>query len=502
MIWDVAKKEIASNITSPKVVITYVVCTVLIFAALLTGAYNYLGIKSEVTLQQAAERDRVGNIFNFQQDYLQTGIYLYREPNVLSVLVSGVEGDAARRANVTNYTPPGYDISRFNSTPILAVFGLLDLSFIVKMILSLFAILFTYDAICGERELGTLKLNLANQVKRSSFIIGKLIGTFVLLIIPFIIPLLLGLLMLQFIPGIVFSGEDWIRIALIFGAFVLYLLAFYSMGMMVSSLTRSSNVSFLVLLMLWVLFIAVVPRAAVLTAQTLAPVPTIDDVRKEVIKAYGPTNREAYNEIGKMQNRFMQEAMAKRPRPPLVSTPQSKLEYEAKMAEFSKWVEVRQKEFTAEITEVTNKVQDKVRDLGKKLSDEQSRKQDLQNDLSVSLSRFTSPSAALTSITDRLAKTGVFSSDEVFKDNIESMHESFVDDTKRVLREHPEYISYGMAQTEAINLSHLYPDVRNFRQETLEESLGATLVDFATLALLSLIFISIAFVAFMRYDVR
>lgn len=502
MIWTIVRKEIASNITSPKVLITYIVCTVLIFAALLTGAYNYLSIKEEVGLQQSAERDRISNIFNFQQDYLQTGIYLYREPSVISVLVSGVEGDAARRANVTNYTPPGYDISRFNSTPILAVFGLLDLSFIVKMILSLFAILFTYDAVCGEREMGTLKLNLSNQVKRSSFIIGKLIGNFILLIIPFVLPLILGLLMLQFIPGIVFSGEDWIRILLIFLAFFLYLLAFYSMGMMVSSLTRSANVSFLVLLMLWVLFIAVVPRVAVLVAQNLAPVPTIDDVRKEVIKAYGPTNREAYAEIGKMQDRFIKEATAKRPRPPLVSTPQSKAEYDAMMVEYRQWAQKRQEEFTAEVVEVTNKVQDKVREIGRKLTEEQTRKQDRQNDLSVSFSRFTSPAAALTSITDRLARTGVFSSDEVFKDNIQSMHQSFVDDTNRILKEHPEYISYGMGQTEAINLSGSYPDVRNLPQETLQVSINTTMIDFMTLALAALLFLSIAFVAFLRYDVR
>ena len=38
MIFEVFKKEILSNITSPKVVITYAVCTVLIFTAIITGA--------------------------------------------------------------------------------------------------------------------------------------------------------------------------------------------------------------------------------------------------------------------------------------------------------------------------------------------------------------------------------------------------------------------------------------------------------------------------------
>jgi hypothetical protein len=51
-----------------------------------------------------------------------------------------------------------------------------DLMFIVKIVLSLFAILFTYDTIVGEKEKGTLKLALSNDVPRDRLILGKAIG--------------------------------------------------------------------------------------------------------------------------------------------------------------------------------------------------------------------------------------------------------------------------------------------------------------------------------------
>ena len=97
MIWEVIKKEIRVNITSPKLMITYVVCFVLIIAALFTGAMNYLSLREEAQVQAAAEKDRLANVFNFQMDLTMQGMNLYREPDKLSVLISGVEGDSARR---------------------------------------------------------------------------------------------------------------------------------------------------------------------------------------------------------------------------------------------------------------------------------------------------------------------------------------------------------------------------------------------------------------------
>ena len=165
MIWEVIKKEIKSNISSPKIIITYIVCIVLIFTSLITGTISYLNLKDEILTQAANEKDRLTALYNYQLDFMVGGMNIYRLPDKLSVLVSGVGGDAAQRGNVNMYISSEFDVSKFNATPILAIFGMLDLEFVVKMILSLFAILFTFDAISGEKELGTLKLNFATSMR-------------------------------------------------------------------------------------------------------------------------------------------------------------------------------------------------------------------------------------------------------------------------------------------------------------------------------------------------
>jgi ABC-type transport system involved in multi-copper enzyme maturation permease subunit len=502
MVFEIAAKELKANIFSPKVLVTYVVCFVLIISAILTGASNYLALKEEATVQEAAERDRLSNIFNFQQDYLQTGIYMYRQPSLLSVLVSGVEGDSARRANLNNYTSPVTDVSHYNNNPILALFGLLDLEFIVKTILSLFAILFTYDTISGEREMGTLKLNLSNQVKRSTFIIGKLLGNFLLILLPFIIPLLLGLLILQFIPGIEFTGEDWIRTILLVFGFMLYLVAFYSLGIMVSSLTRSSNISFLILLMLWVVFIAIVPRVAVLTAQSIEPVESVDVVRMDIIKSVGPANRNAREKIMEQQQEFQAEAERRRPIRPAISTAERMAKYEQAMEEFRAWAQVEQEKLAKLASEVVREAYDEIRIASDKKIKEAEQKQDRQNQLAINMSRLASPAAAVTFLSNRLAKSGVYSSDKSFYERVRSLHQGFLDGNNQLLEDNPDYIQFGMNQTEPVDLSDYYPNMGNTSPETLEESLSAVISDFAALAFASILFIAIAFTAFLRYDVR
>jgi len=88
-----------------------------------------------------------------------------------------------RVATVNVAFDPNLVDSKYESNPVFSIFGALDLTFIVKIILSLFAILFTYDAIVGEKEKGTLKLTLSNNVPRDRLILGKVIGGFISLLI-------------------------------------------------------------------------------------------------------------------------------------------------------------------------------------------------------------------------------------------------------------------------------------------------------------------------------
>ena len=117
-------------------------------------------------------------------------------PNPVASLVMGISNDIGRTAEIRGRGEITPVDSRYGDDPIYAVFRFLDLDFIFQIVLSLFAILFAYDAINGEKERGTLRLTFANAVPRSTYILGKITGSYLGLAVPLLIPLLLGCLVL------------------------------------------------------------------------------------------------------------------------------------------------------------------------------------------------------------------------------------------------------------------------------------------------------------------
>ena len=67
----------------------------------------------------------------------------------------------------------------------------------IGYVLSLIAILFTFDLISGEREHGTLRLTLANSVPRHTVLIGKFLGALVSISVPFTLAILINLVFLS-----------------------------------------------------------------------------------------------------------------------------------------------------------------------------------------------------------------------------------------------------------------------------------------------------------------
>ena len=71
---------------------------------------------------------------------------------------NGISNDIGRNIRMKSRGELHPQNSRYSDEPIFAIFRFMDLEFIFGTILSLFAILFAYDSINGEKLRGTLKL--------------------------------------------------------------------------------------------------------------------------------------------------------------------------------------------------------------------------------------------------------------------------------------------------------------------------------------------------------
>ena len=189
MIRTIIEKELREIIGSAKFAVTFGACALLILLSFYVGAENYRTLERQ---HEAALRENLRKMEGLTDWFAVQDHRIFLPPQPLATLVTGVSNDIGRTVEVRGRGELAADDSRFNEDPIFAVFRFLDLDFIFQIVLSLFAILFAYDAICGERERGTLKLSFANAVRKESYILGKLLGSYLALALPLLVPILGG----------------------------------------------------------------------------------------------------------------------------------------------------------------------------------------------------------------------------------------------------------------------------------------------------------------------
>jgi ABC-type transport system involved in multi-copper enzyme maturation permease subunit len=280
MIRTLALKEVLDQISSPKFVFLFAVSTVLILFSLYTGSGAYVGARSEYRATETLSRTEIENRKSWQE-LSQFGVKVARPPAALSAVAAGVSSALGRSARVRPENQPEIAPPPLAETPVLAVLGELDFDGVARVFLSLFVLLLTYNAVAGEKEAGTLKVVLSNPVPRAQFLLGKALGLFGVLAAATLVPALLGLLVMKVGFRIELGTAGWARLVTIAASCGLYLLAVFAVGLLVSTLTSRSSVAFLVLLLVWVAFVEVIPKASPMIAGQFRPAPTYASLQSE-----------------------------------------------------------------------------------------------------------------------------------------------------------------------------------------------------------------------------
>ena len=156
----------------------------------------------------------------------------------------------------------------------------LDWAFVISYVLSLIALLFTFDAISGERERGTLRLMFANSVPRHTVLIGKFLGALISVSIPFTLAVLTNLLLISTSNAVHLNVESWERLGIIFLIALLYTCLFLALGLIVSARAQRSAVSLVILLLIWITFVVFMPSTLAAIASEFSPAMSSEPVWK------------------------------------------------------------------------------------------------------------------------------------------------------------------------------------------------------------------------------
>ena len=483
MIVDIIKKEILDNLLSHKFLFIFILCLTLILFSVYIGASDYIESKREHDANESALRDRMQppETISFFTEY--EGYRIYRPPQVLRTVVAGVEDAAGRLSYPNQLSENNLMESRHERNTIFSLFGSLDLMFAVKFILSLCALFLTYEVISAEKEKGTLKLALSNSVSRNQLISGKIIGNYVSMLLLFLTPLLMSLIVLLLFPGIALTSEDWLRLVLIFAMFLLYISVFFALGIFISALTARASTSFLVLLFIWIALVIVIPGASVVVAELIRPIPSSNLIEEEKALFWRGTNQAVYEEYSRKINEVMPKIRQRQAElQPLSKEDPARYQEEMQKAqeEFSKLEEWRLQENTDRV--IANNIL---------LERDFQLKKDAQQKLARNISRI-SPASALTFGATTIARTGT---DE---------YERFLAATRTYRTIYRKWMS-ALASTSNVpldnNIISSIPQLP-FVPERPVELLARTLPDFALMAAMTILLLTGAFFAFLRYDVR
>ena len=275
MLREIIWRELLDHLQSLRFALTLLLVIVL----MLTGSVLYI---HDYRQQVADYRENVSENLRLLEDKAERGLHavvsygpnllIYRAPSPLGFIAEGHEKDLPNAFAVDAFEMIGpQTILRSNYT--LQRFDALDWVFTVGVILSFAAFAMTYDSISGEAETGTLRLCLSNSLPRATLLCGKYIGTIISLSIPLLIGICMNVLIISLFGVLPFEPTYWLQIGGVVLFSVLYISVFATLGLFISCLTRSSAVSLVLLLLVWVCFAVFIPRTGGLLASRLAELP-------------------------------------------------------------------------------------------------------------------------------------------------------------------------------------------------------------------------------------
>ncbi len=303
MIWHIAKKEIYYNLMTQRFVLMIILLPILMIANALIYGFGDNGYTAEIRDYNRKVNQGRSHI----EKYAAQGLgelamvgpaEIPKHPPQLKFCADGTDALIPHSITIAyriNWERPEYEdlVESYSWRELWSLEYLpsnhggdattlikIDWAFI-GVFMSFFVILFTFDAIAGERVRGTLSLMMSNPIPRGQVLFAKYLGTFFTLIIPLLIGVLMNLLIIYLSGNIPFDSDSWLRILGMIGLFALHISIFIFLGLFFSSRVSNAITSLVWLLLTWVCLAFIFPSLLGLFVGTLDPIPSIERISAE-----------------------------------------------------------------------------------------------------------------------------------------------------------------------------------------------------------------------------
>jgi ABC-type transport system involved in multi-copper enzyme maturation permease subunit len=485
MLRTLIRKEITETILDLRFVIATLLCVVLIPLGMYVSLKDYEQRLQEyqTSVQQYEQRSKRSM---FSGDFGAEG---YRPPSPLSVFSGGLKDKLNMK--VTTQYDGNYHIENLSRDENLqaVLFGKIDFAFIVSMVLSLLALIFTFRIVTGEKESGTLRLIVAGNVPRWKVIFSKMVGSYFVFLAPVLLSFLVGLLFLGNSEILLLSAGHFGAIFLVLVISLLFLFCVFNLGIFVSALTHSSIVSMIGVLFAWVVLALVIPKMSPMIAQVVHPIRSRQVVDTEKAMVLGEIRREKEKAEAELYKKVLTEAG---------------LGVERAFDDSAE-TEQAQKQYNKQKGPVIRQYQERMSKEARRIEEDYTNQRQAQVAIAANLSRI-SPVCCLVYALSEISGTG---SSEI--ENFSKQAQLFQETVKRNFYDNFEFSEYrtenqwsgGYYRKEGFDLDKFpVPHISGYRHVDLAGALSVCWLDIVLLVLFSVLFFAGAFASFLRYDVR
>jgi ABC-type transport system involved in multi-copper enzyme maturation permease subunit len=279
----IARRQLIDGIRDAKYLFLALLVLLAFIANGIVFTENYR-LQGEDYHAAVAETDRLmqGVCGNLQEAaiFLQKMI---RPPSALTFIAEGGGGMMPNAVVLNAFSRWSIEYQQRDNEKI-PVLPPLDWSFIVGVMMTLLAILVSYNAVAGEKKDGTLKLVLSNPLSKLKFFAGKYLGLLLTMLICFFVGITFNLSTMVLLGGPPITAETLWAVGWAAVLAILCISAYLLAGLAVSSMTRTPAVALVVLLVFWIVTVFAVPGIGRLVAEQVVSVPSQAAVAEEVDK--------------------------------------------------------------------------------------------------------------------------------------------------------------------------------------------------------------------------
>jgi len=469
-------REIQGAIIDFRFWVVLALCLSIIPLSFYVSVKNYSQLLSDYQQEVQSYRDRTGAV---SSSIAAEGI---RPPSPLSIFSQGL---GYKIPNKVITSRDGYYKIEYAIDSKQNMLGEIDFAFIMAFVLSILAIVFTFSAISGDKESGVLRGTLANAVLRRQVLMAKLLGNYLVFLVPFLFSMLVALMIVYF-TGVVpiFSKELFPAVLVMIVISLVFLFAMFNLGLWISSLAQSSILSINVLLLLWIMLGLVTPKISPIIAAAIYPVesPNVFESKKVILR------QNISRELEKEERELLLEIRGRlRPGERGIS---------------GAWTDVLSA-YDEQIAPVFEKYEQLLASETGKLVNDYTLRLNRQNNLARSIARL-SPIHTVNNLLAEFSGTGYSEIDYFMRQASiyqEYIQRNYYDKMKlKIYRDERGYMSMNAGDQSAYPTE--IPVLENYRSVSAGQVFQQNWVDVLLLCMYSLLFFVCAFVSFLRYDVR